>query len=718
MSEFDRRAFLTGLGWTAAGVTLVSCRLLPPLPVLRATTTDEAVTWLQVTDDGVISFSSPVQEYGQGAILGLTQIVAEELGVAPDQIVVTLPDTAGRRPLQGTFGSFSIECNARPIAEAAAMLREVLRARAAARARVPVASLRDADGGFVGPAGWISYAQIASGAAVIVEQSDRIPVATRTFEGPRANRRWVGVDVPAPDLTAIVTGQVTFSQDATLPNLAFGRVLSPPVPGAKLVSASINRARQVPGFVAGLVDLDRGVVGVVAERWHQLPAVVAAIEVEWKRPPPFDSVDVARALDVDARLTSGSLEVVIADDRVGTAPWDVDLRIDTPFAAHAPIELRAAVARWTGEVCELWVGTQDAFLIRDTAARSLDVASERVLVHSQRMGGGFGGRAGFEAIEAAILARVANRPVKVQWTRPDDFHRAHLGPPTSHRIRARLDRQGRIATWWHALVSGHIFLNSLALPTWLQAATGLIPDEGVTRGTVPPYEVGRKRIEATVVRLPIATGPWRGLGAAPNTFAIESAIDTLAARAGADPLAFRLRHLSPTSAVAQCLTRVGTLASWRGPGRFGFGRAVAGGIYHETSVAAIAEVEVVGNAPRLRRVFCVHDCGDVINPDRVHAMIEGNIVWALGYALMHELQVRDGRIGADYLTAYPLPTIADTPAMTIELLGTDRRVPRHVRSVHGAGEAAVTAATAAIAAAARQALGVTSFALPVLARSV
>jgi isoquinoline 1-oxidoreductase subunit beta len=713
MSTLDRRAFLSGLGWTAAGVTLVSCRLLPPLPVLRPTSTSEAVSWLQVTGDGAIHFRAPVQELGQGAILGLTQIVAEELGVAPDQIIATLPETAGRRPLQGTFGSYSIERNARPIAEAAAILREVLRERAAARAQVPIASLRDAEGGFLGSTGFLSYAQIAAGAPVLVEQAHRPPVATRTFEGPRANRRWVGADVPAVELHAIVTGQIAFAQDATLPDLAFGRVVPPPVPGAKLVSASLTRARQVSGFVAGVVDLGRGVVGVVAETWFQLPAVVAAIEAEWRRPPPFDSADVARALDVDTRLARGALEISIAEDQVGTAPWDVDLRLDTPFAAHAPIELRAGVARWTGELCELWVGTQDAFFLRDTAARSLDVPGERVIVHSQRMGGGFGGRAGFEAIEAAILARAAKRPVKVQWTRPDDFHRGHHGPPTSHRIRARLDGEGRIAAWWHALVSGHVLLNPLALPTWLQAATGFLVDKGVTRGLVPPYAVGRRRIEATAVRLPIATGAWRGLGAAPNTFAIEAAIDALALQAGADPFAFRLRHLSPTSAIAQCLARVGVLASWRGPGRLGLGRAVASGLYHDTAVAAIAEVEVVGEVPRLRHVFCVHDCGDVINPDRVRSMIEGNIVWALGYALMHELQVQQGRITADYLTAYPLPTIADTPTMTIELLGADRLVPKHLRPVNGAGEAAVTAATAAIAAAARQALGTTAFALPV-----
>jgi isoquinoline 1-oxidoreductase beta subunit len=455
---------------------------------------------------------------------------------------------------------------------------------------------------------------------------------------------------------------------------------------------------------------------VVAEDPFRLAAIVAAVDARWRRPPVFGQAEIDAEIDVDGRLARGALESVLVDDGLGTdgggGPWDVDLRVDTPLAAHAPIEARAGVARWTGDRCEVWVGTQDVFLARDLFARTLGVDPGHVVLHGQRVGGGFGGRAGFEGLEAAVLARAARRPVKVQWSRPDDFQRSYHGPPTSHRIRARLGADGKIAAWWHALTSGHVLLNPLALPAWLQAATGLITDGGAVRGAVPPYALGRRRIEASDVRLPIATGAWRGLGATPNTFAIEAAIDALAARAGADPLAFRLRHLDAQSRLARCLEVVRDRSAWRGPGGPGRGVAVAAAIYKDTTpVAVVAQVEIRGGLAHVERVVCAHDCGRVINPGRVRAQIEGNIYWALGYALRHRLTVAGGRVDAAYLTSYPLPTIVDAPVLELALVGADHGAP-----LSGAGEPAVTAATAAIAAAAAQAFGVAPRALPVVGR--
>ncbi len=712
-SGVTRRGFLASLGWSATGVTLVSCRLLPVLPTQRTPSKHDAIGWLQVRTDGTVELRSPVAEFGQGATTGLAQIVAEELGVSPDTVVVALPDTGTHSVVRATVGSRSIASHARLVAEMAAALREVLRARVADRAGARVDEVEDAtDGGFVLRGGArASLADAAAGEPVVVDADALAATPTRTFDGAQA--RWVGRDVVPAELRAIVTGGAMFSADVRLPDTAYGALLRPPVPGAELEDAALDAARRVDGYVAGIVDRSRGIAGVVADDPFRLRAVIAAAHATWRSPPPFEQEDLDRELDVDGRLARGPLQHVLAADRVGSGPWDVDVRVDTPLVAHAAIEPRAAVARWTGGRCEIWVGTQDAFFNRDWLARALRVAPGDVVIHGQRMGGAFGGRFGSEGFEAAILARAARRPVKVQWSRPDEFQHAYHGPPTSHRIRARLGGDGRIVAWWHAATSGHVLLLSAGLPPWLQAATALILDEGTSRGLMPPYHVGRRRIEITDVRLPIATGPWRGLGAAPNAFAIETAMDALAAAASVDPLEFRIRHLGSRDApLARCLERVAASAGWKGPGGPGRGVAVASATYKEHShVAVVAEVSAAGGALSVARVVCAHRCGRVVNPDRVRAQIEGNVVWAIGYALRHRLAVADGRVAAEYFTQFPLPTIADMPRLVIDLVDADDGVA----PIGGAGEPAVTAATAAIAAAAAQALGVRPRALPVQA---
>ncbi len=705
-----RRGFLASLGWSAAGVTLVSCRLVPVIPTQQAPSTDDAIGWLQVRPDGTVELRSPVAEFGQGATTGLAQIVAEELGVSPDAVVVALPDTATHSVVRATVGSRSIASHARLVAGAAAALREVLRARVADRAGARVDEVEDApDGSFVLPGGArATLAEAAAGEPVVVD-ADALPaMPTRTFDG--AQPRWVGRNVAPVELRAIVTGGAMFGADVHLPDIAYGALLRPPVPGAELEDAALDAARRVDGYVAGIIDRSRGIAGVVADDPFRLRAVIAAARATW-RSPPFEQEDLDRELDVDRRLARGPLQHVLAADRVESGPWDVDVRVDTPLIAHGAIEPRAAVARWTAGRCEIWVGTQDAFFNRDSFARALRVDPGDIVIHCQRMGGAFGGRFGSEGLEAAILARAARRPVKLQWSRPDEFQCAFHGPPTSHRIRARLGGDGRIVAWWHAATSGHVLLLSMGLPPWLQAATALILDEGTSRGLMPPYNVGRRRIEISDVRLPIPTGPWRGLGAAPNAFAIETAMDALATAASVDPIEFRLRHLGSRDApLGRCLQRVAASAGWKGPGGPGRGLAVASATYKQHShVAVVAEVSAAAGALSVDRVACAHACGRVVNPDRVRAQIEGNIVWAIGYALRHRLTVAKGKVAAEYFTQFPLPTIADMPRLVIDLVDPEGGV----RPIGGAGEPAVTAATAAIAAAAAQALGIRPRALPV-----
>jgi CO/xanthine dehydrogenase Mo-binding subunit len=316
--------------------------------------------------------------------------------------------------------------------------------------------------------------------------------------------------------------------------------------------------------------------------------------------------------------------------------------------------------------------------------------------------------------DAARLARAGGRPVKVQWSREDEFRAARHRPPSSHRVRVRADEQGRLLDWWHAFASGHIVFARERLPGWLLAPLRRMGDLGVARGALPPYAAERKRVEYADVDLPVDLGTWRSLGAAPNAFAIESAIDELARRRGIDPVELRLRNLPPEHArLAECLRRTRALAERVPlPPGAGVGRGYACGIYEERSfVAASADVRVepATGAVRLLRMCCAQDVGLAINPDQLEAQIEGNLTWGIGMALHERVEIGLGEVASLNFDRYAIPRIHDAPELAIEIV--DRRdVPPA-----GAGETSLIVGPPAIANALREATGRRFTRLPIRA---
>jgi len=374
------------------------------------------------------------------------------------------------------------------------------------------------------------------------------------------------------------------------------------------------------------------------------------------------------------------------------------------MAAHGPIEPRAAVASWQDAALQVWAGTQDAFYIRDFLADALGLSVEAVTVQSCRIGGAFGGKTicTVEA-EAAALTLATGSPVKVQWTRAQEYALGFHRPPSSHRIRARV-AQGRITDWDHAQMSSHIMFTSAVVPSWMQRGTDMFAgDGGVARGMAASYVTGRARASYDMVRLPVHTGPWRGLGAGPNALVIESAIDEAAQAAGSDPLEFRLAHIADPL-LASVLVRVGEIAEWSRPlaavDGLRLGRGISCGTYKGAShAAAVADVAVDDQGRvRVTRLWCVHDCGLVINPDQVRAQCEGNLVWSLGMVLTDDLRTEAGQVTALTFADAPIPRMSDVPAITVDLIESNR-------PPQGAGETVMVAGPGAIANALRAATG-------------
>jgi isoquinoline 1-oxidoreductase beta subunit len=638
----------------AAGVTVFAaapaCAFnpLPALPTRSMPPAEARIAWLRLRPDGRVQLLLPRQEMGQGASIALRQIVAEELDWELERIVAVLPDTASIAPVKSTVGSDSLKDFAEPVARAAALLRE----------------------------------HLLSGSTATEIRDQGQPVVLRSLRG---GGRHVGQGHPTERIADIVTGAPSlYAGDIRLPGMLFGLVLQ----------AGTEPRELSPGL--RLVELADGRRGLLSDHAGPLHAV------SLNRPETTRSMP---DLDIDAVMHRGRLEHRLRNDAVESgAGWTLDRRYDIPFAAHAAIEPRSAVAQWHDREAdirlEVWTGTQDAFFVRETLARQFDLSADRVLVHSCRIGGGFGARTIVrQELEAALLAQAAGRPVKVQWSRAAEFADGFHRPPSSHRIRARLDAEGRISDWWHGFCSGHVIFTSAAMPRWMQAVTSFVKDPGVARGALPPYAAARMRVEFSDLRLPVDTGPWRGLGAGPNGFAIESAIDELAQLAGQDPLRFRLANLDPQHGrLKACLEAVRDLSGWGVPTSPGTGRGIACGIYKESSYAAVvAAVEMAADGTaRVTHLWCAQDSGLVINPDQVRAQIEGNLLWGLGMVLTERLPIEGGRVAAYTFADYPIPTMDAMPVLDIALLEPSGIPPS------GAGETAmvaVAAITNAIAAA-------------------
>jgi len=696
--SLSRRTFLARSGWTATGLTIAAtvsgCSLVPALPSRNELAETDAFTWLQLKPDGVFLFCSPRQEIGQGISSTLKLVIARELGVELKQVEVIAPDTSIIAQAKSTVGSESIKDFLEPVTEISQIMSGTLRARAALHFGTQPADVAFTGKEFVsGNGSRLSLSELAAGAPILLDPSEA-PTATKPLQPKPTNH--LPSSLPTDRIADIVTGAPLFAGDIQLPGLVHGAFIRPSQLGAALSKASFDAIPQ-DQILAHYFDGERA--GLVALTQTTLVEALDLVEATWeiKEPASQDAINTSLALVEPL----GELEhIVLETAGKPSGQADIDLSISIPFAAHAAIEPRAAVARWSessGPTLEIWTGTQDAFYVRSHIAKYFGLSEEEVVVYSQRVGGGFGGRTLCTVeLEAALLAKEAGRPVKVQWSRPDEFQEGFHRPPSRHRIRARANKDGALTDWSHGFKSGHVIFTSAAMPPWMQALTSFASDPGTARGAKVPYVAKRAEVAFSDVRMPVKTGPWRGLGAAPNNFAIETAIDQLASNKGLDPLTFRLANLpAEHERLSTCLEKVAKNAEWQGRSATDrSARGIACGIYKGvTYVAVIADVDIDRETGtfQVTRLTCTHDCGRVINPDQVRAQIEGNLIWGLGMVKSEELSVEQGRLSADYLGDYQIPTIADTPAISIELIEPENAAPV------GAGEAAIVASGAAIA---------------------
>jgi len=669
-TQISRRSLLGGAGAVLSVAFLPGCASIPVIPKRPSPNARTGLSWIS-HQSGQYLLILPRVEMGQNITTALKQIACDELGVNFDRLKVSQHATHTIERVRATVGSESIMDFALPLARACATLRDAL-------------------------------------------QSGKTSGKLEAIEFPKEQLRslsgqgeWLGRSPEIEQGREMVTGQPLYASDVRLPGMLYGRVLRAPVPTeilSKLVSVDEAAARKVLGFVSIIrsklfqMASSEG-LGIVAKTPSALDSIEQALNPRWSTEGQADVQTIHEAIDIDRRMSIRSRrDKYIRDDDLPEGQWDLDLRIDIPLAAHAAIEPRVAVAHMHADGrFEMWVGSQDVFYQRDVVCRRLGLPEDKVIVHGCRVGGAFGGKTiSTVELEAAVLAYELKMAVKVQWTREQEFLQAFHRPPSSHRVRARL-KNGRLMHWSHDFASSHILFTGAVVPAWMQKITDFIGDDGVARGASLPYKSQASRTGFDLVRLPVHTGPWRGLGAGPNAFVIESAIDECARIAGVDPVAFRTQHIEEPRlrrALEQAVATAPALPTVT-KGML-FGRGVACGIYKKTSFAAVlADVEVhpVSGEVKVLQMHCAHDCGSVVNPDQVRAQCEGNLVWGLGMVLI-EKWTADSRNFGDS----PIPRITQVPKLSVHLVD-------HGEPSSGAGETAIVASGAAIANAIRAATG-------------
>jgi isoquinoline 1-oxidoreductase len=636
---------------------------------------------IHIGRDGTITVLTGKVEGGQGARAELTQAAAEELGVPVERVKLVMADTAVVPDDGITAGSRTTPSTVPAVRKGAAAARGMLVALAARKWGVSEETLEVRDGEIANPAtgGKVGYADLASDdeAARAMREMPAGEVAVTAVE------RWdvMGKTTRRPNARDIVIGRHAYPSDVVRDGMVYGKVLRAPTYRGQLVSVEKDGVKKIDGV---RVVEDGKFVGVVGTTSHaaQKAIDVLAKAAKWEDRPHPSSNELFTYLRQNAK---GVQPNPFAGE-LGAASKRFNETYHVPYVQHAPMEPRAAVAEWADGKLTVWTATQNPFGVRRELAQAFQVPAEDVRVIVPDFGGGFGGKhTGECAVEAARLARGAGKPVKLPWTRAEEFTWAVFRPAGVIDIEAGLDEKGTITSWYHVNINSG--------PASIET----------------PYRIGKAKSQSVPSEPVLRHGSYRGLAATANTFAREVAMDELADLAGVGPLEFRRAHLD-NDRLRAVLDAAAEKFGWASASKeksAGKGVGLACSVDKGSVVATCVEVEIAGDTLRVRRVCQAYECGAIVNPDNLLQQVQGGIVMGLGPALREAIVFEGGKVKNASFWKYEVPRFTDLPKVDVVLI--DRK---DLPSV-GAGETPLIAVSAAIANAAYRVTGVRGRAMPV-----
>ena len=723
--EITRRSFLqtTGSLIIAVGVPRVALNQGNPLPGTLSRNPD-LDTWLVIHADGTVSVSSGKCEIGQGIQTALAQIVADELDVAVDRLKMRNVDTSHSPDEGATTGSNSIQQSGSALRVAAADARRLLLENAASRLGHPVAELSVDDGRIATANGSdsVTYWELLGD-----NRFDTQASGSGELKSPE-RYRYVGETTERFDLPAKFFGEPAYVQDLRLPDMLHARVVRPNADSARLIAVDTESVEEMPGVVS--IVRDGSFLAVVTEREEQAIAAAAALSTsaDWETvrslPESGDFPALLRTLEATSTVIHDTETLGVRETSpVGTPVNEFSADYSRPHTAHASISPSAAVALWNGDLLKVWSHGQGMYPLRQALARVVGLPDGQVqCIHEQASGCYGHNGADDAACDAALIAMtLPNRPVRLQWSRQDEFRREPFGPAMSMKISASTDSAGNIQTWnydvWSPTHSTRPYyggdtagslLASLEKEAPLEEFIGRNipqPAGGADRNAVALYAFPQQQsVEHYVHERPLRVSALRGLGAFGNVFAIESFIDELAREADADPFEYRLRHLTDTRAraVIESVRNLAEPAMSDADGML-HGRGVAFAQYKNLSayLALVIDIAVDPKTGLIRvlRAYASMDAGQIITPDGARNQVEGGIVQATSWTLKEAVRNSTEGIESIDWASYPVIGFGEVPDIEVALIDRPELPPL------GVGEAAQGPTAAAIANAVADATG-------------
>jgi isoquinoline 1-oxidoreductase len=653
--------------------------------------------WIHIDEKGVVTTFTGKVEFGQNIRTSLTQAVADELHVPVESVRVVMGDTELVPFDMGTFGSRTTPTMAPQLRKAAAAAREMLIAMAAEELKLQPGDLRIVNARFENhdKSKTLTLAEVARGRKLVKVIPENIAITKA------ADWTIAGKSVSKVDAGDFVTGRHRYTSDIKRAGMLYGKIVRPTTLNATLRSANAKVAEAIPGVK---VVVDGNFIGVTAPDQQTAARAASMITADWQmtvQPSNAELFDLLRKPAPERRGGGGGggrgsrPQGSIAD---GFAMADKKLAqtYTVEYIAHAPLEPRAAVAEWNGDKLTVWTGTQRPFGVRGELAEAFHISEDKVRVIVPDTGSGYGGKhTGECAVEAARLARAAGKPVKLVWTREEEFTWAYFRPAGVIDIKSGVKSDGTITAWeFHNYNSG-------------------------SSGIQTKYDIPNQDIRFHQADSPLRQGSYRGLAATANHFARESHMDELADAVKMDPLEFRLKNIKDERLrdVLQAAAKAFGWARTKPANGHGFGLAC--GFEKDGYVATCAEIAIEKEPRekdkakiRIVRVVEAFECGAVVNPLHLKNQIEGAIVQAVGGALFEAIRFENGKILNAHFADYRLPRFSDTPLIEVVL------VDRKDLPSAGAGETPIVGLAPAVGNAIFNAIGIRLTALPLAPKGI
>ena len=668
----SRRAFLKAGLFGAGGLVLAFN--LPVINKARAASENNTAStenkdvhvqgWLQLSNAGKIILIVPASEMGQGSQTSLAMIFSDELGADLDKVEVKPPLNNSRynNPIIGiqvTGGSTAVRGWWQPLSEIAAILRETMLITAANNWQIKPQDCRVGLHQIEAPA----LQKTISFAELVPLMQDVKPVTQAKLK-KAADYRYIGKSMPRTDAAAKVDGSAVFGMDVELPDMLVASITQSPVFGGALTSYDEKAALGING-VQAVVPLENA-VAVVAHGYWQAQKGLQALKAKFAggKTQGLDSKAIKQRLHEG--LKKPGQEVKTASD-VKSFAKQHQVTFEVPYLAHTTMEPMNATAWVHDDICEVWAPTQNQTGATQVAADASLMQPSQVVIHTTFLGGGFGRRANVDYIAQAVAVAVeVDAPVKLIWSREEDIQHDFYRPAAVTQFEIKTDKNGLPVKWHTKVVSDSVMAS-------FSGGSATMIDNAMSEGLADQeYQIPNLSLDVVRENFNIPIGFWRSVGHSYTGFFMEAMMNELANQANQDPFSYRLALLNPDSRSYQVINRLKEFSQWSKPAAKNQGKGMAFVESFGSFVGQTVEAHLENENIVVDKVFCVIDCGKLVNPEVVKRQMQSAIIYGLSAALYEKIDFKAGRAQANNFDDYPMLTLTQTPEIEVEIIKSDK----------------------------------------------